>query len=401
LREADRRKNEFIAMLSHELRNPLAPLRNCLHILDRVKPGSPQARKSLEIIHRQVDQLIRLVGDLLDVTRITRGKIQLRRQTVELSNLLFRTCEDHSSEFAKAEIHLETNLLQGRTLINADPDRVAQLVGNLLQNAAKFTPKGGRVSLTLAREQDSNQAVIRVRDTGAGIAPGTLAHLFEPFRQGDETLDRSKGGLGLGLSLVKGLTELHGGNVEAKSQGLGQGAEFIVHLPLEPEQVANDIPNTFPRQSRARRILIIEDNVDAANSLREALELSDHRVEVANDGRSGIAKALTFRPDVVLCDIGLPELDGYSVVRCIRAEPMLQSVFAVALTGYTMPEDLTRAREAGFDEHLAKPATLEMLHQVLAKTSCSQSVADSSTLTTAPDAETSLQSPRDRHSTRT
>jgi PAS domain S-box-containing protein len=239
LRDADRRKNEFIGMLSHELRNPLTPVRNCLHILEHVEPGDPRARKSLDIIRRQVDQLIRLVEDLLDVTRVARGKIQLRKQSIELGALLSRTCEDHASEFTQAQIHFETNLIQGCTTVIADPTRVAQLVGNLLQNAAKFTPAGGRVCVSLDREEHRNQAVIRVSDTGAGIAPAALEQLFEPFTQAETTLDRSNGGLGLGLSLVKALTQLHGGSVEAQSQGLGTGAEFIVRLPLETQEVAS------------------------------------------------------------------------------------------------------------------------------------------------------------------
>ncbi len=369
LQEADRRKNEFLAVLSHELRNPLAPIRNSLYILDRAAPGGEQAKRAKLVIDRQVGQLARLVDDILDVTRITRGKVLLQRSRVELADLLRRTAEDHRSVFVASGLKLEVRVDTGPIWLNGDPVRLAQAVGNLLQNAAKFTARGGHVLLALGEDVPRRTAVIRVHDDGMGITPDVLQQIFQPFQQADRTLDRSRGGLGLGLALVKGLVELHGGEVSGHSEGTGKGAEFTIRLPLEEtahaaQTVAVETPVRVPR-----RVLVIEDNVDAANSLREALELGEHTVGVAYDGPEGLEKARELQPEVVLCDIGLPGMDGYEVARAFRADAKLCSVRLVALTGYALPEDLAKAKEAGFDEHLAKPPSIEALEEVMASTS--------------------------------
>ena len=364
LRDADRRKDEFLAVLSHELRNPLAPIRNSLFILDRAVPGSEQARRAQAIIDRQVGHLTHLIDDLLDVTRIARNKIRLQCESLDLTDLVRRTIEDHRSLFEKNEVHLDVTLPAERIAVNADRTRLAQVVGNLLQNAAKFTGKGGRAQVSLAVDETAGRAVIRVADTGVGISPELLARLFQPFAQADESMDRSKGGLGLGLALVKGLVELHGGEISVHSQGLGKGTEFVVRLPLDG---VLDVKTPTPVDSsrRIRRVLIIEDQADAAQSLREALELCGHEVQVTDNGPAGLSRAREFRPEVVLCDIGLPGMDGYQVARVFRADESLKDIFLVALSGYALPEDLQRAAEAGFDRHLAKPPRLDQLEELL------------------------------------
>ena len=364
LREADRRKDEFLGVLSHELRNPLAPIRNSLFILDRAAPGGEQARRAQAVIDRQVGHLTRLVDDLLDVTRIARNKIQLQRESLDLTNLVRRTIDDHHSLFEKGEVHLETALPAERIAVNADRTRLAQIVGNLLQNAAKFTDRGGRTQVSVAVDEVARRAVIRIANTGVGISPELLPRLFQPFAQADDTMDRSKGGLGLGLALVKGLVELHGGDISAHSEGIGKGAEFIVRLPLDGESVTHT-PTPVDLSHRNRRVLVIEDQADGAQSLREALELCGHLVEVAENGPAGLTRARAFRPEVVLCDIGLPGMDGYQVARAFRADEALKDVFLVALSGYARPDDLLRAAEAGFDQHLAKPPHLDRLEELL------------------------------------
>jgi two-component system CheB/CheR fusion protein len=366
LREADRRKDEFLAVLSHELRNPLAPIRNSLFILDRAVPGGDQARRAQAIIDRQVGHLTRLVDDLLDVTRIAKNKIRLQCESLNLTSLVRRTIEDHRTLFEKGEVHLEAALPAERIVVNADPTRLAQVVGNLLLNAAKFTGKGGRTQVSLAVDPGTRRAVIRVADTGVGISPELLPRLFQPFAQADDTMDRSQGGLGLGLVLAKGLVELHGGAISVHSQGIGKGTEFIVRLPLDGEFDAKT-PTPVDASPRVRRVLIIEDQADAAQSLREALELCGHQVEVAENGPAGLSRARAYCPEVVLCDIGLPGMDGYEVARAFRADEALKDAFLVALSGYALPDDVLRAAEAGFDRHLAKPPSLDKLEELLSK----------------------------------
>ncbi len=364
LLEADRRKNEFLAVLSHELRNPLAPISNSLYVLERAAPGGEQANRARQIIGRQIEHLSNLVNDLLDVTRITRNKIQLQKEHLELNEVVRRAVEDNRSFFERAGVHLELSASPAALTVLADRTRIAQLVGNLLQNAAKFTPEGGTTRVSVEAETDA--AVIRVVDDGVGMSGETLAGLFQPFVQADHTLDRSKGGLGLGLALVKGLAELHDGSVSARSQGIGKGTEFVVRLPMEARLPASAAATVAPLEKARRRVLIIEDNLDAAESLREALQLGGHVVATARGGREGLALARTFHPEVVLCDIGLPAMDGFSVARAFRSDERLEGAFLVALTGYALPEDLQRAAEAGFQHHLAKPPSIEKLEELLA-----------------------------------
>lgn len=366
LADGDRRKNEFLAMLSHELRNPLAPIKNSIYILERATPGGGQAKQAQSVIDRQVGQLSRLVDDLLDITRVSRNKVQLKLERLDLNEVVRCTVDDHRSLFTTNGVHLELTLEPRPVIVEADWARIAQVVGNLLSNAAKFTEKGGSARISVALDAVERQAIIRVADTGAGMSPEILAHLFQPFTQADRTLDRSKGGLGLGLALVKGLIEMHRGGVSAQSSGPGQGAEFVVRLPLDGAATLTEpVPATAMR--RVRRVLIIEDNVDAADSLQAVLELEHHNVEVAYSGPEGLKKARQFKPDFVLCDIGLPGMDGYEVARAFRADEALKGTHLVALTGYTMPDDLERAAEAGFDRHLGKPPNIEKLEQLLAE----------------------------------
>jgi PAS domain S-box-containing protein len=363
LREASQRKSEFMAMLSHELRNPLAPIRNSLYVLERAAPGGQQARRAQEVIDRQTRQLTRLVEDLLDTTRITRGKIRLQVERLELCELVRRTADDHRDDFERGGIALEVTSCTP-LIIDGDPARLSQAIGNLLANAVKFTPPGGRVALSVSAE--ASAAVVDVKDDGAGIAPSMLDSIFDPFTQGEQSLARTQGGLGLGLAITRGVAEMHGGTVKAQGEGPGKGARFELRLPLPLRpQLTVAAPPAVARA--ARRVLVIEDNPDAASSLKDSLELNGHVVEVANDGPEGIAKAHASRPDVVLCDIGLPGIDGYEVARRMRAAPELRSVALVALTGYASSEDVERALAAGFSRHLAKPPDLEQLERALAE----------------------------------
>ncbi len=366
LLEEDVHKNEFLAVLSHELRNPLAPLRNALWLLERPDASSAQAAKARETINRQLMHLTRLVDDLLDVTRISQGKIHLQRSRFDLGELVKRTVDDHRSLFVAAELELIFRGSELPTWIHADPTRIAQVVGNLLANSARFSEPGGRVEVSLEREAGC-QALLTVRDQGMGFAPELGDRLFQPFIQAERTLHRSRGGLGLGLSLVRGLVELHGGTVEARSGGPGMGAEFLVRLPLSEEAPLRPADRERdPTRMVRRRVLIVEDNADAADTLREVLLVWDHEVEIARDGVEGIEKAHAFRPDLVLCDLGLPRLDGYEVARAIRASPDLAGTYLVAVTGYASSADQRRAADAGFNRHLAKPVPMDVIEEVLA-----------------------------------
>jgi two-component system CheB/CheR fusion protein len=361
LRTADRLKTEFLAVLSHELRNPLAPIRNSIQLLDRVPPGSEQMERAKGVIRRQTEHLTRIVDDLLDVTRISRGKIELQRAPVDLREVVGRTCDDHRTLFQGRRIELRVEASRP-VWVDADATRIAQVLGNLLQNAAKFSREGGTVTTRVAAVD--GHAEIRVRDEGVGIGPELLPRIFEPFFQADEGLARTRGGLGLGLALVKALVELHGGSVQAESAGAGRGSELVVTLPLAPGARPSVEAVEAPEPRRTVDILVIEDNVDAAESIAHLLELEGHRVHVATDGRSGIAKARELRPEVVLCDIGLPDVDGYEVARELRADAALRGTRLVALTGYTLPEDKERARQAGFEAHLGKPSSPDELRRL-------------------------------------
>jgi PAS domain S-box-containing protein len=363
LADADRRKSEFIGVLSHELRNPLAPIRNSLAILDRVAPESAEALKAREVIHRQTRHLTRLVDDLLDVNRISSGKIELRRARIDLRDVARRACDDHRSLFEERELDLRFDEPSGPVFVDADPTRIAQVVGNLLQNASKFSDPGARTTVTVHRRD--SQAEVRVRDTGIGIEPREIERMFEPFVQAENSLARTRGGLGLGLAVVKGLVELHGGSVSGHSEGPGRGAEFVVRLPLaEPLQTA-ELPKRGKRAPRSRAVLVVEDNADAGETLKDLLEIGGHRVWLAADGRAAVALARQHRPEVVICDIGLPDMSGYEVARVIREDPALDACWLVALTGYAQPEDRDRAAEAGFDAHLAKPPSIDALDEAI------------------------------------
>ncbi|HEY4563471.1 MAG TPA: ATP-binding protein, partial [Thermoanaerobaculia bacterium] len=369
IRDGERRKDEFLAMLGHELRNPLSPISNCLHILHSPGLSEAQTERALVTVERQVRHLTRLVDDLLDIARVSRGKILLRRERLDLVETVRATVEDQRQDLEAAGLAIALDLPGGPLWIDGDSTRLSQAVGNVLSNAGKFTEPGGRIAVAVRREPAGGTAAVAVRDTGIGMEPELLARAFEPFSQAERSPDRGRGGLGLGLALVKALIELHGGSVEAASPGPGRGTEVVMRLPLaagtEERAMTGDPAAAVP--GRPRRCLVIEDNVDAAESLALLLQLAGHEAEVAFDGLAGIEKARSFRPDVVLCDIGLPGgLDGHGVARAFRADPELRSAFLIALTGYGQEEDRRRALEAGFDAHLTKPADIEELKRMLA-----------------------------------
>ena len=366
LREADRRKDEFLAMLSHELRNPLAPIRNAAYVLEHADPNSDQAARARGVLRRQSEHLTRLVDDLLDVTRITRGKISLQRSRLDLREAVVRAAEDFRLMMADRGITFRTALPELAVWVNADATRVNQVVANLLHNAAKFTPRRGEVVVSLRQEKGT--AEIRVQDTGSGIGPDLLPRLFGPFVQGELTLARSEGGLGLGLALVKGIVDLHGGEVRVESAGVGKGAEFLVRLPVHGPAATLSGRDTGEEQigKGGRRVLVVDDNADAADSLADVLRLQGHVVDVAFDGPSALAKLDTTSPDAVLCDIGMPGMSGYELAKAIRAGSR-GSVQLVALSGYAQPDHVKRAMEAGFDAHVAKPPDPDEIARLLAR----------------------------------
>jgi len=367
LSEADRRKNEFLAMLAHELRNPLAPIRHAVQIL-RLTGGDAQAVSAAsEMLERQISQMVRLVDDLLDVSRISRGKIELRKEQVELAPIVNQAVEAARLLVECMEHELAVSLPTQPLYLNADPTRLAQVVGNLLNNACKFTNKGGRIWLTVEREAE--QAVIRVRDNGIGVAADQLSRIFDMFTQVDTTLERSASGLGIGLSLVKNLVEMHDGTVEVHSAGVGQGSEFVVRLPIlaETAKPAPEPTVSEPMTMTARRILVVEDNRDSAESLAMLLTLTGNETHTAYDGLEAVEAAATFRPDVVLLDIGLPKMNGYEAARKIREQPWGKKMVLVALTGWGQEEDRQKSRDAGFDGHLVKPVDQAALTKLLAE----------------------------------
>jgi CheY-like chemotaxis protein len=315
------------------------------------------------VIGRQVDHLTRLVDDLLDVTRISRGRIELQRARVDLRDVVRSTCDDFRPLFERGTLQLRLEPMPDPVWIDADATRLAQVLGNLLNNAAKFTPAGGIVTVRV--EASGGRAEVSVRDTGVGMELGEIKRLFEPLAQAPQGLARTRGGLGLGLALSKGLVELHGGSIQARSDGLAHGSEFLVRLPLAaPPVVSPEAPK--PRAPGDRRlVLLIEDNADTCESLSLVLQLAGHQVRTAHDGKTGIATAHELKPEVVLCDIGLPDIDGYEVARRLREDQALRSTRIFALSGYARPEDKARAKEAGFDEHIAKPPDLEELSKLL------------------------------------
>jgi PAS domain S-box-containing protein len=355
-------KDDFLAALSHELRNPLAPIRMALSLLRQLPPGSEQAAGSLSVLERQTAHLSRIVDDLLDVTRISRGKVRLERHRVELCELVRRTLEDHRATFDAATVGLRLDAPAARLWVDADDARLVQVIGNLLGNALKFTGPRGHVEVQLAADGDFVN--LRVRDSGVGISPEVTSQLFVPFSQGPQGLERSRGGLGLGLATARGLVELHGGTITVRSEGAGRGAEFTVRLPLA-EAPTPELGAATPGAVRPLRVLVIEDNEDAGETLKDLLELSGHVVRIAADGPSGLDLAHDFLPDLVLCDLGLPRMSGYEVARALRADEALHGALLVALSGYTQYDDTRRAGESGFDRHLSKPASPEVLDEVL------------------------------------
>ncbi len=366
LAEADRRKSEFLALLAHELRNPLAPISNAVQILRLSGGGDAQAvQATTEMMERQVGQLSRLVEDLLDVSRISQGKFECRMEQLELAPVVNQAVETARPR-CEAEGHVVTATLPPEPIfLNGDPTRLVQVVGNLLNNACKFTPRGGRISLTLGRA--ANQAVIRVRDTGIGIAADHIGRIFEMFTQVDPTLERSTGGLGIGLTLVKNLVEMHGGSVEAHSGGVGRGSEFVVRLPIlayAPAPPAEPSASTSANPAR-RRILVVDDNKDSARSLATLLTLTGNDAHVAHDGIEALEAAANFKPEIMLLDIGLPKLNGFEVCRRIREQPWGKGIVIAALTGWGQEADRRRSREAGFDHHLVKPIEMAALKKLV------------------------------------
>ncbi len=368
LEDANRRKDEFLAMLAHELRNPLAPIRNALHIIGMRGPERRQSvRQAWEIVDRQVDHMVRLVDDLLDVSRITRGKINLQKQPLDVSAIVSRAVEGSRPLIDSRGHTLEIHLPDDAGRVEGDPVRLAQVLWNLLNNAAKYTPEGGHIRLTV--EKGEGEVVLRVRDTGMGIPADVLPAIFDLFTQAERTLERAEGGLGIGLTLVRQLTEMHDGTVEATSAGPGQGSEFVVRLPLLMDAPLAD--GTVGAaddggSSRRRRILVVDDNRDSAESLATLLRLVGNEVKTAHDGRQALETAAAYRPDMVLLDIGLPVLNGYEVARRLRTEPSYGRAVLVALTGYGSEEDRRRSLSAGFDHHMVKPVDFDSLRTLLA-----------------------------------
>jgi PAS domain S-box-containing protein len=372
LAEADRRKDVFLATLAHELRNPLAPLRNGLEILRRPDGDPAVAERARAMMERQLAHLVRLIDDLLDVSRITSGKLQLRRERVALWAVVQCAVEASRPAIDAGGHALTIELPVDGLELDADPTRLAQVLSNLLINAAKFSDAGGRIALTAAR--DGDDVVIAVKDDGVGIAAEHLPALFQIFFQVSHEPERSKGGLGIGLSLVRGLVELHGGTVSARSDGPGRGSEFSVRLPLAAGGRAvgasppSPSPSPSPASPGSARILIVDDNVDAAETLAMVLALDGHDVTVAHDGARGLQLAEESRPQLVLLDIGLPKLNGYEVARRIRQQPWGRVMTLVAITGWGQEDDKRRALEAGFDLHLTKPIAPGALDRLLATT---------------------------------
>jgi PAS domain S-box-containing protein len=360
LQEEDRRKTEFLAILGHELRNPLTPIRNAVYALRHLAPGSGPQERPRAIIERQVAQMARLIDDLLDVSRIARGKILLQESRFDLAQLV-RTAVDDRAEVLEAHgLSLETRLPGRPVPFVGDPTRIAQAIGNLLDNAQKFTDPGGRIAVALEVDEDGRAVEISVRDTGIGMPADMPARLFEPFWQPASSLRR--GGLGLGLPLVKGLVELHRGTVSGTSPGAGRGSVFTIRLPIGATPPAEAAPAGLPRAAAPHRILVVEDNEDAADSLRLVLEMLGHDVALARSGEEGVEVAARFHPDVVLSDIGLEGgMSGYDLARALRASPDLRRARLVAVTGYGQADDRRRALEAGFDEHIVKPFDVEAL----------------------------------------
>jgi signal transduction histidine kinase/ActR/RegA family two-component response regulator len=363
LREADRRKDSFLATLAHELRNPLAPIRNAVQILKQQAPPEPNLQAARDIIERQVRHMVRLIDDLLDTSRITQGKLELRRERIALATVIEQALETIRPHLGH---ELAVSLPEERIELDADPVRLAQVFSNLLNNACKYTEKGGRIRL--GAERDGGEVVVTVKDSGIGISPDHLPRLFEMFAQLDYGRERARGGLGIGLWLCRWLVELHGGSIAARSEGQGKGSEFIVRLPIAAGPGSRERRSAeAPAQAAhmARRILVVDDVRDSAESLATLLRMDGHEVDTAYDGLQALEKARAMKPDLVLLDLGLPELDGYGVCRAIRATRWGASASIVAMTGWGQDEDRRKSGDAGFDAHLVKPVDHAALVQLL------------------------------------
>lgn len=362
LRESDRRKDEFLAMLAHELRTPLASLTSALQLISRSDLEPAQVERMQALAQRQAGNLARLVDDLLDVSRVTRGAIDLRPEPVDLGEVVERALE--SVQGLVGEKQHEINVDAAQTTVLADPARLEQVVINLLSNAAKYTPTGGRIGVTV--EGRAGQAVLRVRDTGIGLEPELLGRVFELFGQGRRGLARSEGGLGIGLTIVRTLVQMHGGEVEARSEGRGRGSEFVVRLPLAQAPARRpDEGGKISEPAEPRRVLVVDDNTDAADTLALLLRQAGHAVAVAHDGAEALAQAAVIKPQVALLDIGLPGMDGYELAQRLREHPATAGAALAAVSGYGQPEDQARTRAAGFDAHFVKPVNFDRLAQFL------------------------------------
>ena len=368
LRDADRRKDEFLATLAHELRNPLAPLRNALHVMRLKGALTPESKWGYELIDRQVQAMSRLIDDLMDVSRINQGKIELRRERVDVAGILRDAVESTLPLIDECDHQLELDLPQEALYLDADSTRLTQAFMNLLNNAAKYMDRGGRIDVSIRKEQ--TQVVLRVRDSGIGLPADRLTSVFEMFSQVETALSRSRGGLGIGLSLTQRLVHMHGGTVEARSEGLGRGSEFEVRLPLasaassEPDVAAVGDPHAHV-EGGGLRILIADDNEDAAATMAVLLEVMGHTVHHVNDGEAAVQAARDFAPQVVLLDIGMPKINGYEACRQIRVLPGGAAMTVIAVTGWGQPEDKRSSQDAGFDQHLVKPVDPQALADLL------------------------------------
>jgi PAS domain S-box-containing protein len=366
LQEASRQMSEFVAMLAHELRNPLAPIRNAMQVMSLRGLEDPQLEWCRTVVDRQVALLGHLVDDLLDVNRITTGKIQLKREPVLISLVIERALESSSPLIQERKHRVEVSLPEEPLVVQGDSTRLSQVFLNLLNNAAKYTPENGLIQIS--GKAEGQHAVIRVRDNGLGIAPELLPKVFDLFVQGSRSLDRAEGGLGIGLALVREIVRLHGGSVSVSSAGVQQGSEFTVKLPLvtrSPHQMKSEQDTEAAIPARHRRILVVDDNSDSAESMALLLRASGHEVHTAHDGASALEQAGAHKPEIVLLDIGLPGMSGYTVAKRLRAIPELDAVTLIAMTGYGQEEDRKRSRDAGFDHHLVKPIDLAVLTALL------------------------------------
>jgi signal transduction histidine kinase/CheY-like chemotaxis protein len=369
LARADRAKEELLSMLAHELRNPLGTISNALQVLRMKGEGDETWRRAIDAAERQVLHQAMLIDDLLEASRVTRGQVELQCEDLDLAELVRETAEGYRASLDEAGIALRLDLPAEPLPVRGDRLRLSQALSNLMDNAAKFTPRGGHISVRAAAGPGGRRAEVRVRDDGAGIPPEELPYVFEVFTQGDHSLDRSQGGLGVGLAVTKGLIDLHGGEVKAGSEGPGKGAEISFFLPLAAATVQDAVPEEAHPDAAAhpaaRKILVIEDNPDAAATMRDFLELSGHEVELAASGTDGVQAARQLHPEVVLCDLGLPGMTGYEVATALRKDPETRSAKLIAVTGYGREEDRRRSKEAGFDLHLTKPVDPNQLKAVL------------------------------------